>query len=100
MKVLFVCNQNKHRSKTAELVLKDRFETRSAGLYSEPSVSENDLYWADTIVVMEEEMRMELAKRFPKQIMQKRMISFDIPDTFFYNQPRLIEVLNSKAELV
>ncbi|VVB81330.1 Low molecular weight phosphotyrosine protein phosphatase [uncultured archaeon] len=100
MKVLFICNQNLHRSKTAEELFKDRFQSKSAGLFNEHPVTEKQLSWADTIVVMEEEMRLELAKRFPGKIMQKRVISFDIPDTFCYNQPELVQMLKEKAGLL
>jgi len=45
---------------------------------------------------MDEEQRKEIAKRFPKQYMQKRILSLDIPDVFHYNQPELINALKSK----
>jgi len=67
-------------------------------LYNEKPVSVKELEWADLIVVMEEEQRIELAKRFPKQILQKRVVSLNVPDTFYYNQPELIEVLKSKTD--
>ena len=31
MKVLFICNQNQNRSKTAENMFKGKFETKSEG---------------------------------------------------------------------
>ena len=96
MKVLFVCNQNKNRSKTAEQVFKSRFKTKSAGLYNEKPVTEKELSWADVVVVMEDSQRSEIAKRFPKQYMQKRILSLDIPDVFHCNQPELVELLNLK----
>jgi predicted protein tyrosine phosphatase len=100
MKVLFVCNQNQCRSPTAEELFKGRFQTKSAGLYNERPVAENQLSWADTIVVMEEKQRIELVKRFPKLILQKRVISFDIPDTFCYNQPELVQMMKDKEDLI
>lgn len=60
MKVLFVCNQGRNRSRTAAQVFQSIYETRAAGLYSEPPVSAQDLAWADVIVVMEEHQREEL----------------------------------------
>ena len=54
MKVLFICNQNQNRSKTAEELFKNKFLTKSAGLFNEQPVTEKQLSWADTIVVMEE----------------------------------------------
>ena len=96
MKVLFICNQNQNRSKTAENILKDRFQTKSAGLYNEKPVTERQLSWADIIVVMENIQRDEIAKRFPKQYMQKQILSLDIPDVYQFDQPELINILNSK----
>ncbi len=96
MKVLFICNQNQHRSKTAEELFKDRFKTKSAGLYNEKPVTAKQLSWADVIVVMEEAQRTEIARRFPKQYIQKRILSLGIPDMYHYNQPELIDILKSK----
>ena len=96
MKVLFVCNQNENRSKTAEELFKGKFNTRSAGLYNESPVSEEELSWSDVIVVMEEVQREEIGKRFPKLYMKKRVVSLDIPDVYHYGQPELVKVLKSK----
>jgi len=93
MNALFVCNQNENRSKTAENIFKDRFQTRSAGLYNEKSLSADDLIWADTVFVMEDEHRKEISERFPSLYLQKRILCLDIPDTFHFNQPELIDTL-------
>ncbi|OYT31811.1 phosphotyrosine protein phosphatase [Candidatus Woesearchaeota archaeon] len=98
MNVLFICNQNENRSKTAEEIFKNRFNTKSAGLYNAKPVTEKQISWADTIIVMEEAQRSEIAKRFPKQYMLKRILSLDIPDIYQYNQPELIEILKTKFE--
>ena len=97
MKVLFVCNQNENRSKTAEELFKGKFKTKSAGLYNEKPITEKELSWADVIVVMEDKQRSEIAKRFPKQYMQKRILSLGIPDIYQFNQSKLIEILKSKV---
>jgi len=97
MKVLFICNQNQNRSKTAEELFKDRFETKSAGLYNPKPVTKNELLWAETLVVMENEQRSEIAKRFPDIYMQKRIISLNIPDIYHYNQPELIKILKYRV---
>lgn len=96
MKVLFICNQNQNRSKTAEHIFKGRFKTKSAGLYNTEPVTERQISWADMVIVMEEAQRAEIARRFPKQYMQKRILSLDIPDIYHYDQPELIDILNSK----
>ncbi len=96
MNVLFICNQNENRSKTAEKLFKGKFETRSAGLYNRKPVDEKQLNWADKVIVMEEAQRSELAKRFPKAYMQKQILSWDIPDVYHYNQPELVKELEEK----
>ena len=98
MNVLFVCNQNQNRSKTAEQLFQGTFTTRSAGLYNEHPVREAQVEWADILVVMEDAQRQEFARRFPKQYLQKRIISLDIPDVFRHNQPELVELLKSKVQ--
>jgi predicted protein tyrosine phosphatase len=98
MNILFVCNQNLNRSKTAEEIFKDKFSARSAGLYNESSVTEEELSWADIILVMEEDQRAEIAKRFPEIYLQKRILSLDIPDIYHYNQPELIELLKNRID--
>ena len=98
MKVLFICNQNINRSKTAEELFKDEFKTKSAGLYNEKPLSEKQLSSADIVVVMENFQRAEIAKRFPKLYLQKKILSLNIPDVYYYNQPELIDVLKSKIE--
>ena len=84
MNVLFICNQNLNRSKTAEEIFKDRFNTKSAGLFNERPVTKIDLEWADLIFVMEDFQRTEISKRFPELYMKKQILSLDIPDTFCY----------------
>ncbi len=97
MNVLFICNQHKHRSKTAEELFREQFETRSGGLYNEKPVTHEALQWAETIVVMEEEQRSELVKRFPILCMQKRLLCLDIPDRYSYQQPELVTLLERKV---
>lgn len=57
--ILVICGRNKKRSRTAEHIFKNdyRFSIRSAGLSpkSERKISENDLNWADLVLVMETE---------------------------------------------
>jgi predicted protein tyrosine phosphatase len=98
MNVLFICAQNQNRSKTAEEIFKDRFNTKSAGLYNDKPVTEKQISWADAIIVMEEAQRSEIAKRFPRQYMLKRILSLDIPDIYYYNQPELIKILSNKID--
>lgn len=98
MKVLFVCNQGMHRSRTAAEVFRNEFETKSAGLFSENPVTREEMQWADTIVTMEEFQRKELSQRFPKEFMRKRVLTLGIPDAYSYNQPELVKILKEKVQ--
>ena len=97
MKLLFVCNQNKHRSKTAEDIFKDDYETKSAGLFNQSPVTEKEMSWADIILVMEDFQRSELARRFPKQYIKKQIISLNIPDIYKYQQREIIALLKERV---
>lgn len=98
MKVLFVCNQNENRSKTAETIFKNKFKTKSAGLYNKKPITKKEISWADLVLVMEDRQRSEIAKRFPKEYLMKRIVSLDIPDVYSYNQEKLINELKSKVD--
>ena len=98
MNILFICNQNQNRSKKAQELFGDRFNTQSAGLYNSMPIKEKQISWADVIIVMEETQRNEVAKRFPKQYIQKRILSLDIPDVYDYHDAKLVSILNSKMK--
>lgn len=48
MNVLFVCNQGKHRSRTAAELFSKEHETRFFGIYT--NLNKKDLEWVDVIV--------------------------------------------------
>jgi len=96
--MLFICNQNKNRSRTAEKLFSTRFETRSAGLYNTRPVTEKQLAWADVIVVMEDTQRQEIARRFPALCLAKRILSLSVPDRYRHGQPELIQILRSRMD--
>ena len=98
MNILFICNQNQNRSKTAQELFKGAHKTRSAGLYNDKPLNEKQLAWADIVVVMEDDQRSEIARRFPKQYLKKQILSLGIPDTYHYKQAELIDLLKSKAQ--
>ncbi len=98
MNLLFVCNQNKHRSKTAEELFNESFITKSAGLFNEKPVTKKELLWANTVVVMEDHQRTEIAKRFPDEYLQKKILSLNIPDIYQFNQSELITLLQNKMK--
>ena len=98
MKILFICNQGQNRSKTAAEFFKDRFKTKSAGLYNDKPITKQQLAWADTIMVMEDKQRSEIAKQFPDVYLQKRILSVNILDVYQYNQHELIDILKSRVK--
>jgi predicted protein tyrosine phosphatase len=100
MKVLFVCNQNKHRSKTAEVLFKDLFGTKSAGLYNDVPVTREQVLWADLVVTMEDAQVTKLSEMFPKEFMLKKFLNIDVPDIFQFNQPELVELLKEKVRVI
>ena len=93
MNIIFVCNQGLNRSRTAAAVFSGRFQTDSAGLYSDTPVTETQLAQADVIIVMEERHREEIAKRLPTLSLQKRILVLGIPDIYRYGQPELVRLL-------
>ncbi len=98
MKALFVCNQNRHRSRTAEEIFSKEMETRSAGLYGGQVIMQEDIAWADIVFVMEDFQRSELARRFPDEYMQKRIVSLGVPDIYQYKQPELVKLLRERVK--
>ena len=96
MNLLFICNQNQHRSKTAEMIFKEEYSVRSRGLYNN-EVTSADLGWADIVFVMEENQRKEISLRFPKEYLRKRILCLDIPDIYQYGDDRLIALLEEKV---
>lgn len=97
MKILFVCNQGKHRSKTAAELIKDDFETKYSGIYT--NINKEDLNWADLILVMEDHQRKEISIKFPKEYLTKQILCLDVPDIYSYNQPELISLLEERLRI-
>lgn len=98
MNVLLICNQGKNRSKTAAELFAGRFQIESAGLYSGPFVTDEQLRKADVTIVMEEKHRREIAKHFPSAYMQKQILVLEIPDIYCHGQPALVEALKSRTD--
>ena len=102
LKILFVCTINRMRSATAHTIYSDdpTFEVRSAGTdkHANNILSEELLYWADTIVVMEKEHRDFIMDNFKEIYQTKRIVCLYIRDLYSYMQPELIDVLKEKFE--
>jgi predicted protein tyrosine phosphatase len=106
--ILFVCSANVDRSKTAEDYFSAKYSTiefRSSGTnksicFQEGTnyLDEADLEWADVIYVMERK-HLKAIKSFSKLKLRNKIKVLNIPDYFKYNDPKLIEELQSKVML-
>ena len=106
--ILFVCSANVDRSKTAEDYYSAKYpdiEFRSSGTnksicFQEGTnyLDEEDLEWADVIYVMERK-HLKAIKSFSKLKLSNKIKVLNIPDHFKYNDPKLIEELQSKVML-
>lgn len=98
--ILVVCGKNKRRSRTAEYIFKNdqRFNIRSAGLSprSDRKISENDLNWADLVLVMETDHRSKI-KEIYRYLQLPKMEVLNIADDYEYLDEELIQILNDKV---
>ena len=99
--VLFVCSQNRLRSPTAEQVFSCRedLEVDSAGINHDAQnpLTAGLVAWADVIFVMEKAHRSKLQRRFRAALGGKRVICLDIPDSYEFMQPELVQQLEIKV---
>jgi len=97
LNVLFICSRNQWRSPTAERVWRSHpaLAVRSAGTSpnARRHVSEQDLRWAETILVMEEKHKSRLLAEFGRIVEDKPIHVLDIPDGYKYMDPELVQEL-------
>ena len=100
-RLLFVCSQNKLRSRTAEAVYSGYpgIEVDSAGLNHDAvvPVSPEQIEWADLILVMEKSHRNRLSKKFREHLARKRVVVLGIPDEYDYMDPALVEIIRARC---
>lgn len=98
--ILVICGKNKRRSRTAEYIFKNdqRFNIRSAGLSpkSDRKISENDLNWADLVLVMETDHRAKV-KELYRYLQLPKIEVLNIPDEYEYLDEELVQILNDKV---
>lgn len=104
VRVLFVCTANQQRSPTAEHMYASdkRFEVKSAGA-SELALRPVDLdlvRWAEWIVVMEDQHRQEIERRFSGELGSRRIFVLDIPDIYHYGDTTLMREIRDRFEPV
>lgn len=99
--LLFVCSRNRKRSPTAEALFSrwDGLEVSSAGLApdAEELVSPETLEWADLVFVMEPAHHRRLQRQFGRNLRRTKVICLNIPDTFEFMDPRLVELLEGRV---
>lgn len=99
--MLFICSKNKWRSPTAEAVFADHpgVETDSAGLANDADVrlSEEQIEWADVILVMETVHRTRLNQKFCRALAEKKVVVLGIPDRYPYMDDVLVELLKVRC---
>lgn len=99
--ILFVCGKNKWRSPTAERIYKDdeRIEVRSAGMSakSKHTLSNDDIEWADLILVMESGYKSRISGMF-RDLSLPKIENLDIPDEYEYMDEELIEMIEGRVE--
>jgi predicted protein tyrosine phosphatase len=100
-RVLFVCSQNRLRSRTAEAVFdgRDGIAARSAGTLpvARVRVDEALVSWADIVFGMEAEHVDCVRQRFPAAAAGKVLVLLEIPDEYDYMQPELVALLEAKV---
>lgn len=102
-RILFLCSQNKLRSPTAEAIFADHpaIEVDSAGLNNDAvvSLSEEQVQWADLILVMEKAHRNRLNRKFRMALRGKRIAVLGIPDEYDYMETSLISLLKARCAI-
>jgi len=95
--VLFVCGKNQWRSPTAETLWRRHpdWNVRSGGTSpnARHHVSEDDVRWADVILVMEEKHKSRLRAEYTRLLEFKPVHVLDIPDDYRYMDAELVEQL-------
>jgi predicted protein tyrosine phosphatase len=99
-RLLFLCSRNRLRSPTAEAIFSQRdVETDSAGLSPDAEVilSQEQIEWADLILVMERIHRTRLNRDYGSHLKGKKVVVLCIPDDFDFMDPTLVKLLESKC---
>lgn len=100
-RILFICSQNKLRGPTAEAIFSDHptVEVDSAGLNNDAEVplSQEQIQWADLVLVMETAHKERLNRKFKNVLARKRMAVLNIPDDYDYMDPSLIKLLKARC---
>lgn len=100
-KVLFVCSMGILRSATGARLYASRYNTRSAGTYSDALIPTSPLLliWADEIVFVNHSNYMAVKEEWPELIKGKSRV-LDIPDAYPHMDPMLIAAFDQQYERI
>lgn len=103
-RILFVCGKGRMRSPTAAEVAGriEGVQADFAGLSADADerVSPEQIAWADVIAVMERRQLARLKRLVGSVPGGKRLVCLDIPDTYQFMQPELVDLLAVKLRRV
>lgn len=98
-KLIVVCGRNKKRSRTAEYIFKndERFNIRSVGISSksERKITEQDLNWADLVLVMELGHRTRIRGTY-RHLQLPKIEVLNIEDEFEFMNKKLVQLLTDR----
>ncbi len=101
MRLLFLCSKNKLRSPTAECVFAEspEVEVDSAGLNRDAEIrlSDEQVLWADLILVMEKTHRTKLQQKYAHVLRGKKVVVLGIPDHYGFMEEALVTLLKKKC---
>lgn len=99
-KVLFVCSMGILRSATGSRIYGARYNTRSAGTYSEALtvLTLLQLQWADEIVFVNQENYDQANERFGLKELDHKIKVLHIPDHYEHMHPEIIKAFEEQYE--
>lgn len=101
-RVLVICSAGLLRSPTVAAVMWNMgYNTRAAGIdtgHALIPVDEVLVHWADSFVVMEDNMATILTKQYPYHIEGKPIYNYMIMDNYERNDPELVAMAKQRTE--
>lgn len=62
-------------------------------------LTEADVEWADLVLCMEREQRVEMRKRWPSAVACTRVVPIEIEDEYEFMQPELVALLQERVPI-
>jgi predicted protein tyrosine phosphatase len=97
MRLLFVCNLGRNRSRTAAEVMSGEYETNFKGTIAN-TVSSEDIHWTDLIICMEKDQENFVLSHFPEAKGRTKVLG--IENAYRYDDPELKELIKEKMKKI